>query len=203
MNGPRSSLDLPKTEWSLWTMARDVSLGGKGNCCLSIGTGRSSLENQVVMHVVSTLGFWSHAWRSALGDNRPYYRKHMGPLLMPYERRPNLQTIDSLVVVEGLKDWQAVKSAVNARVDQACHATLMLTAVTSGVCVRWIVDSGSHFREICTTGYRALQWKSNPVDGPRHGWQKNANGRQCIDDAMQACLRLGIRRSRQHVPTKP
>lgn len=50
------------------------------------------------------------------GDSRPYYRKQMGPLLMPYKENPNLQTLTSLIIVEGLADWTTLQKAVNAPV---------------------------------------------------------------------------------------
>eukprot|EP00210_Caulerpa_lentillifera_P006848 g6546.t1 len=57
---------------------------------------------------------WEKEFGKPIGDPRPYYRKNMGPLLMRYEKNPELDSIKSLIVVEGLQDWTAVKRAINA-----------------------------------------------------------------------------------------
>lgn len=59
---------------------------------------------------------WDKEFGKPVGDSRPSRRTNLGPLLMQYEQDPDLETLSSLIVVEGLRDWVAVKNAINASV---------------------------------------------------------------------------------------
>lgn len=59
---------------------------------------------------------WDKDFGKPVGDSRPSRRTNLGPLLMQYEEDPDLETLSSLIVVEGLRDWIAIKKAINAPV---------------------------------------------------------------------------------------
>jgi len=82
---------------------------------------------------------WEKEVGKPIGDSRPYYRKHMGPMLMPYHQNPSLETMSSLIVVEGLKDWDVIKTAVNAHVF-VCDGASILSHVFEKYVTRTVRD---------------------------------------------------------------